>query len=96
MIIKGKHGPIPGRVAYDFNGFSLDLKHFVVRETTPDNPFVPHSHEKREMWYMISGAGFFHRDGIEEPVSGGDLIRIDPWVKHGLRTEDRINWICLG
>ena len=96
MIIKGTHGPQKGRTVYDLNGFGFDLQHFAVRETTPDNPFVPHEHENKELWYIISGSGFLQIGPNEEQVSGGDLIRIDPWMRHGLRTNEKINWICLG
>jgi mannose-6-phosphate isomerase-like protein (cupin superfamily) len=97
MIIKGTQTiDQKGRTGYELSGFSMVLNHFAVRETTSDTPFIPHKHENKELWYIISGTGYFQKEETEEIVSTGDLIRIDPWMKHGLRTEERINWICLG
>ena len=97
MIIKGiADGEEDGRTYYPLDGFSIKTEHFVVRETTPSNPFAPHEHEKRELWYIVEGTGFVTLGSSERVVSAGDLIRLDPWVRHGLRTEGRLRWICLG
>ena len=97
MIVKGQpNAGEPGRTLYELAGFETRVTHFVVRHTTPENPFGPHKHEQTEMWYMISGSAFVTGEGLEQPVEAGDLITIEPWVEHGLRTDARATWICLG
>ena len=71
-------------------------RHFVVRVTTPDNPFKPHKHEQREIWFIIDGEALLSLDGTDHRVETGDLIELEPWVEHGLRTTGRVEWICLG
>ena len=97
MIVKGVKDPEQtGRTFYPLDGFEASVAHFVTRVTTPDSPFVPHKHEQKELWYILEGAAIFSRDGHEERVDGGDLILIEPWVEHGLRTDSCVSWICLG
>lgn len=97
MIVKGSPDTAqPGRTVYPLDGFETTVQHFVVRETGPDNPFVPHKHEQTELWYVIEGEGVVTLDGEDKPVSCGDLIRIHPWLEHGLRSDTRVTWICLG
>ena len=97
MIIKGvQNAGETGRTFYPLEGFELTVDHFVVRETTPANPFVPHEHEQEELWYIAKGSAFFIRAGAEEPVEEGDLIAIEPRMEHGLRTDTRVTWICMG
>jgi quercetin dioxygenase-like cupin family protein len=35
-------------------------------------------------------------DGQEHVVETGDVIILEPWVEHGLRTEGQVKWVCLG
>jgi len=97
MIIRGNEIQTPGgRRPYLLEGREILVKHFVERVTTPDNPFKPHEHEQPELWYIISGEARLTLDGQEHTVSGGDLVVIDPWIDHGLRTESQVTWLCLG
>ncbi len=97
MIIKGQpDAGEPGRTWYDLGGFATQVRHFVVRRTGPHNAFGPHRHEQAELWYVVGGAGVVRLGQDEQPVQGGDLIAIRPWVEHGLRTDAEITWICLG
>ena len=97
MIVKGVQDTEEnGRTFYPLDGFETTIAHFVTRETTPDNPFVPHKHEQKELWYILAGSTFFFRDGTEELVEAGDLILIEPWVEHGMRADNHVTWICLG
>ena len=60
MIVKGQpNAGQPGRTFYPLEGFETTVTHFVVRETTPANPFEPHKHEQKELWYVVSGEAFF-------------------------------------
>lgn len=97
MIVRGQpNAGEPGRTLYALGGFEAAVHHFVVRQTTPANPFTPHRHERKELWYILEGQALFWGDGVESPVGAGDLITIEPWLEHGLRTEGRVVWICLG
>ena len=97
MIIKASEIEIVnGRRPYELEGRQIVTKHFVTRVTTPDNPFKPHKHEQPELWFVIDGTVTVSLDGVDHTAGAGDLIVIDPWEEHGLRTESRTTWICLG
>ena len=98
MILKSQGVPVSedGRKPYPLGGRTVEVKHFVVRVTLPDNPFGPHSHEQPELWYIIDGQALVKLGQEEYPVGPGDLVVIDPNVAHGLRTESEATWICLG
>jgi len=97
MVIKGSELiEENGRRPYPLGDFRITLQHFVVRVTKPDNPFGPHKHEQPELWYVIDGQAIVSLDGREQNAVGKDLIVIQPWVEHGLRTESQVTWICLG
>ena len=97
MVIKGSEiQEQKGRKPYPLDGRQVLIEHLVVRTTTPSNPFEPHKHARRELWYIIEGQALVSLDGHEHAVEGQDLIVIDPWVEHGLRTEGQATWICLG
>ena len=97
MILKGKALPEEnGRKPYPLSSRDVVGKHFVVRVTGPENPFVPHRHAQREIWFIIEGQAVINLDGTDHSVEGGDLIELEPWVEHGLRTKDRVTWICMG
>jgi quercetin dioxygenase-like cupin family protein len=97
MIIKGKTFPENQfRKVYELDGEKIKVKHFVVRTTLPENPFVPHKHEQEELWYIIEGRAVYTEDGLKHDVGAGDLIQIKPWVEHGMQTDSKVVWICLG
>jgi quercetin dioxygenase-like cupin family protein len=97
MILRGSELPEKnGRKPYELEGREVLVKHFVIRVTTPENPFKPHKHEQAELWYVIDGQALVSLDGQEQAVQGGDLIVIDSQVEHGLRTDSQATWICLG
>jgi mannose-6-phosphate isomerase-like protein (cupin superfamily) len=97
VIIKGKTLPEQdGRKPYPLTSGDVVGKHFVVRVTTPDNPFEPHQHAQREIWFIVQGEALVSLHGEEHAVEAGDLVELEPWVEHGLRTESRVTWICLG
>jgi mannose-6-phosphate isomerase-like protein (cupin superfamily) len=97
MILKKDQIQAPnGRRAYELGDRQILVQHFVVRTTTPANPFVPHKHERAELWYIIDGTARVLLGDREHTVQEGDLIAIDPWVEHGLSTESQVTWICLG
>ena len=97
MVIKGQpNAGEPGRTLYELGGFETAIEHFVVRETFGGNPFGPHEHEQTELWYIVEGDALLVGGSSVEPVTAGDLITIAPWEPHGLRTDSRVVWICLG
>jgi quercetin dioxygenase-like cupin family protein len=85
-----------GRVDYPLTSKEIAGRHFAVWTTTPANPFGPHKHKQRELWFILEGQATVSLDGQESAVQGGDMIQLDPWVEHGLRTETRARWICMG
>ena len=102
MIVRGSELPekngrkpypiAPGATAgWDHPGW-----HFVIRTTTPDTPFAAHKHEGTEMWFILEGEAILSLDEEEYPVAAGDLIQLEPWSEHGLCTESRVRWICMG
>ena len=97
MIIKGQVDPAQtGRTVYPLEGRELAVRHFVVRRTTPGNPFKPHRHEKEEIWFVVEGEGVLTRDQGETAVKAGDMVYIESNALHGLRTAGEIRWICMG
>jgi mannose-6-phosphate isomerase-like protein (cupin superfamily) len=97
MIIRGNAlSEENGRKAYPLTSQEVVGKHFVVRVTTPDNPFDPHRHAQREIWFIIDGRAVITLDGDKHTVESGDLIELEPWVEHGLQTDRRVTWICMG
>ncbi|MBN2451955.1 MAG: cupin domain-containing protein [Lentisphaeria bacterium] len=85
-----------GRRAYDLGGRNLTVGHFVTRVTAPETPFGPHRHEQPELWFLLAGEAIVSLDGVDHAVGPHDLIVIDPWIEHGLRTTTGATWICLG
>jgi mannose-6-phosphate isomerase-like protein (cupin superfamily) len=97
VVIRGRADPAQkGRVVYALGGRELLMRHFVVRTTTPDNPFVPHRHQKEEIWFIVEGEGLFIDETGEHAVAAGDLIAIDSGALHGLRADGAVRWICAG
>ena len=84
-----------GRRPYPLPDSQSVLGHFVLRVTRPENPFEPHVHEEDELWYIQGGQAALTLGDGEERVGAGDLIVIPPNVRHGLRTESEVTWICL-
>ncbi len=98
MIIKGMPDPENRyRSIYPIGKKNaIKVNHFVVRTTTQNNPFEPHQHEQEELWYIIEGQGILKENNDDYPVEAGDLIQIKPWVPHGLSSDTKSVWICLG
>ena len=98
MILKGEIDPGNRfRISFDIDKDNdIRVRHFAVRTTTPEHPFTPHKHKREELWYITEGQGVYSEDGIDHPVESGDLIQVKPWILHGLRSDTKIVWICLG
>lgn len=96
-IIKGSSMElIKGRRGYDLAGREISAKHFAFRITEPNNPFRAHKHVQSELWFIVKGNAKVLLDGTEYEVEENDLIILDPWVEHGLRTNSQVSWICIG
>jgi quercetin dioxygenase-like cupin family protein len=87
---------VNGRKPYPLAGLKVEVEHFVVRVTTPKNPFRPHAHEQAELWFIVEGTAEVTLDEEAHAVAAGDLIVIAPWIEHGLQSASRAEWICLG
>lgn len=97
MIVKASKDPDrPGRNVYDLAGYAVTTGHLVRWEITPENSFAPHSHEKKEIWYIADGSGLYLEEGSEYPVEKGDLILIESGVTHGMRTDGSLAFLCMG
>lgn len=97
MILRASEIEAPeGRRPYDLEGRDIRLGHFVTRVTTPHTPFGPHAHAERELWFILEGQAIVSLEGVEHTLGPRDMAVIDPWVKHGLRTDSEATWICLG
>ena len=97
MIIHGAELPNSnGRRAYPLDITNVVAKHFVERVTIPTNPFGPHEHDQPELWYILEGTGFVLLGEAEHVVVAGDLITIADGIRHGIRTDSNVRWLCLG
>jgi mannose-6-phosphate isomerase-like protein (cupin superfamily) len=85
-----------GRTPYPIGEGQDLLHHLSAYHTTPDKPFPPHKHERPEIWYIIEGEAVVSLDGAEHRVGAGDVVVLNPWVDHGLRSESEARWLCLG
>ena len=60
----------------------------------PGNRMNYHSHERRdEVWTIISGKGKTIVDGMEQPVSPGDVITMQAGCKHTIIAETELKVI---
>ena len=98
MIIRRSELPEQrkGLKLYPLTSDEIAGRHFAAWVTTPENPFGPHKHEQRELWFIMEGQAVVSIDGQEHTVEPGDLIELPPWVEHGLRTDSGVRWICMG
>lgn len=64
-----------------------------------DNPgeMEYHKHHKEEVYFFFKGTGFVRIDGVEIPVSPGDVVRIPPDAMHTVvnRTNAELLWAAL-
>jgi len=84
------------RRLYPVSGKQKALHHLASFVTTRENPFKPHKHEGDELWYIIEGEAIVSLDGGEQSVESGDLVIVASGAEHGVRTELRAFWLCLG
>lgn len=97
MLIKGIADPEQfGRTVYGVNGQNIRVNHFVTRTVTKEQPFEPHKHEQEEIWFVLEGEATAMEDGKEFEVKKGDMVHTQSWVEHGLKTETKAVFICLG
>ena len=58
-----------GRKDYPLISDEVAGRHFAVWTTTPANPFGPHKHEQREIWFILEGQATVSVDGEESEIS---------------------------
>jgi mannose-6-phosphate isomerase-like protein (cupin superfamily) len=44
----------------------------------------PHQHAEEEFQYVIEGSGTWTLNGIESPITKGDMMYAKPWDIHGI------------
>lgn len=56
-----------------------------------------HKHPKEEVYFFFKGDGFVRIDGLETPVSPGDVVRIPPDAMHTVvnRSNEELLWAAL-
>jgi mannose-6-phosphate isomerase-like protein (cupin superfamily) len=62
-----------------------------VTEVGPGQPqpFHPHRHAQAEIYYILSGEGVVHIDGVEHPLRAGSSVFVPGNVWHGARNTGR-------
>ena len=53
------------------------------------SPFLPHRHAQAEIYYVLSGEGVVHIDGVEHALHAGSSVFIPGDVPHGARNTGR-------
>ena len=53
------------------------------------SPFSPHRHAAAEIYYVLSGEGVVHLDGVEHPLRAGTSVFIPGDTWHGARNTGR-------
>lgn len=53
------------------------------------SPFLPHRHAQAEAYYVLSGEGIVHLDGVEHPLRAGSTVFIPGDTWHGARNTGR-------
>jgi mannose-1-phosphate guanylyltransferase len=60
----------------------------------PGHKMNYHSHERRdEVWTIISGSGKTIVDGMEQPVSAGDVVTMQAGCRHTIIAETELQLI---
>jgi len=85
-----------GTVSYPIREHQKLLKHIAYRVVSPDNPFGPHAHEGDEFWYIIEGKATVNIGGEIAEVEEKDLILCPSNVSHGMTSNGRVYWLCIG
>jgi quercetin dioxygenase-like cupin family protein len=56
-------------------------------EMQPGSAFPLHTHEGDHLLYVVSGHGFVHIDGVDQPVTEGDTIFVPAEYPHGVLSD---------
>jgi len=70
--------------------FDSDGSSVYIKENVYTAPHIIHMHEFVEVVYIVKGKGVQTVDGVDYPVSKGDLIIINYNQTHSFRVEDEI------
>lgn len=90
-------GPIPGKAfskaLVGLTGSEVSLTRLHAGAGTP---FLHAHKQNEEVYIVVSGNGRMYLDGVEHPVSEGDVIRVDPPVVRGMVAGDQdLCYVCV-
>ncbi len=97
MIIKAETlSERNARTDYGIGDLQDQLGHWVVRRTTPDNPFVNKAHAGHRFWFILEGHATVTVGHETDQVGPGDLVFVPEWTDNSLVTDTTVRWICTG
>ena len=72
------------RYDLDYQGSGQDFKLLYISRSKCENDWhsLPHSHYCAELFYIMSGKGFFRVESQQFPIHPGDLVVVNPCVLH--------------
>ena len=72
------------RYDLDYQGSGQDFKLLYISRSKCENDWhsLPHSHYCAELFYIMSGKGFFRVESQQFPIHPGDLVMVNPCVLH--------------
>lgn len=90
-------GPITGKAFVQAllgtTGCEVSLNRIEAGQGTP---FLHAHKQNEEVYIVVSGRGLIHLDGVEHPLSEGDVVRVDPPVMRGLMALDQpLCYVCV-
>ncbi|MFL5772039.1 MAG: cupin domain-containing protein [Flavisolibacter sp.] len=71
---------------------SMQLEYYAPRGSDPQTP-----HKKDELYLIVSGSGYFNRNGIREEFGWGDVLFVPAGMMHRFEdfTDDFATWVVF-
>lgn len=71
---------------------SMQLEYYAPRGTDPQTP-----HKKDELYIIVSGSGYFIRNGVREEFISGDVFFVPAGMPHCFEdfTDDFATWVIF-